>query len=641
MLSSTRARLRASRKGHDLTLTFSRPVPTPDDRDPTALLRILQTTDLHGHVLAYDYHRDTAAGDRGLSRAATMIAEARASADLCLLFDSGDFLQGSPIADRLAMADAPGLTSHPVISAMNHVGFDAVTLGNHDLDFGLEHLAQALACADFPVVSANLHLPGPLAERVKPHIILERRLPGNPSPIRIGVTGCLPAGTLPGTTGRDPDIRCDPVEPSLRKAIAQMRAAGADLIIVLAHCGLGRGDGRESAETIDETITHIDGIDAILGGHTHEVYPPTGPFPARGRAAHQTVVISGAWGAYLGQVDFHMGRMKDSAGAWHVKARHVACPRPTKDAGESPGLISRLAAHHEATLAAYGAAIGETRKAINSFFALVEDNAGLQLVADAFAQRIETARQGLALPNRPVLSMIAPYRTGQRAGAQNYCDIPPGPISLRDVDTLYSFPDTLCALDVSGADLRMILEMSASVFNCVEKGARDAPLFEPSFPGYRFDVIPQLSYQIDLSRPALYDQRKHCMRQGPGRIRALCHEGRPVKDDARFLLAANSFRARGGWPTKADGTAGAPELILDTGQTCRRILREYIASHSPLEAVARPRWCFVPLEGASVLFETAPQAQPGNPARIERVGANSDGFAIMRLDLSAPSGRGS
>lgn len=589
-------------------------------------------------MLAYDYHRDTATSDRGLSRAATMINAARTSADLCLLFDSGDFLQGSPIADRLAASGTPELTSHPVISAMNLVGFDAVTLGNHDLDFGLEHLAQALALADFPVVSANLHLPGTLGERVQRHTILKRRLPECTNPIRIGVTGCVPAGTLLGMAGFNPDIRCDPVEPALRAAVAQMRAAGADLIVVLAHCGLGRDDGTGASETIDETIAQIDGIDLILGGHTHEIYPPAGSGTAADRAKPHAVVMSGAWGAYLGQVDFHMGSSKDRAGRWHVRKRDVTGPRPTNGADEAPELIAELSADHAATLTAYSAPIGETRRPISSFFALVEDNAGLQLVADAFAQRIETARQDLGLQQRPVLSMIAPYRTGQRAGAHHYCDIPAGPISLRDVDTLYSFPDTLCALDVSGADLRMILEMSASVFTRVAEGARDAPLFEPAFPGYRFDVIPQLTYRIDLSHPPLYDQLKKRMRQGPGRIRSLCHDGAPVEDEARFLLAANSFRARGGWPSRADGTSGAPKLLLDTGETCRRILAEYITAHSPLDRVARPTWSFAPVAGAHVLFETALQARPRESSPIERVGANSDGFAVMRLDLSAPRG---
>lgn len=626
------------RKGQDLTFTFARQARPPEAKARSTLLRILQTTDLHGHVLAYDYHRNTAASDRGLSRAATMIAEARAAADLCLLFDSGDFLQGSPIADRLAASGTPELTSHPVISAMNLVGFDAVTLGNHDLDFGLEHLAQALALADFPVVSANLHLPGRLGERVQRHRILERRSPGCTNPIRIGVTGCVPAGTLLGMAGLDPQIRCEPVEPALRGAIAEMRAAGAELIVVLAHCGLGRDDEPEASETIDKTIARIDGIDVILGGHTHETYPPAGPGTATELAGHQAVVMSGAWGAYLGQVDLHMSCATDGAGSWHVKNRDVKGPRPTSGAGEAPELIAELAEDHAATLAAYGAAIGETRRPISSFFALVEDNAGLQLVADAFAERIATAMQDMGLRGRPVLSMIAPYRTGQRAGAHHYCDIPPGPISLRDVDTLYSFPDTLCALDVSGADLRMILEMSASVFTRVAEGARDVPLFEPAFPGYRFDVIPQLTYQIDLSHPALYDQRNQCMRPGPGRIRALCHEGAPVDDDARFVLAASSFRARGGWPARADGTSGAPNLLLDTGRTCRRILREYICAHSPLDRVARPTWSFAPLAGARVLFETALQARPRESSPIKRVGANSDGFAVMRLDLSAPRG---
>jgi 2',3'-cyclic-nucleotide 2'-phosphodiesterase / 3'-nucleotidase len=118
-------------------------------------LRILGTTDLHVHLLPFDYTADRVRETVGLSRIAGVIAAMRRGAANTLLFDNGDFLQGSALGDLIARDGLAEGDVHPMIAAMNALRYDAGTLGNHEFSHGLPFLMRALRDAAFPVVSAN------------------------------------------------------------------------------------------------------------------------------------------------------------------------------------------------------------------------------------------------------------------------------------------------------------------------------------------------------------------------------------------------------------------------------------------------------------------------------------------------------
>ena len=166
-----------------------------------AHLRIMETTDLHVHVWPYDYYGDRPVDTVGLARTAAHIADIRAEATNALLLDNGDFLQGNPMGDYIAYER--GMTEgdmHPIITAMNTVGFDASTLGNHEFNYGLDFLMKSLAGADFPIVSANVvkdqgGTPTTDTTLIPPYIILERMLTDGAvetHPIRVGLIGFVP-----------------------------------------------------------------------------------------------------------------------------------------------------------------------------------------------------------------------------------------------------------------------------------------------------------------------------------------------------------------------------------------------------------------------------------------------------------------
>ena len=164
-------------------------------------LRIMETTDLHVHIYPYDYYSDREVDTVGLARTAAHIANVRAEATNSMLVDNGDFLQGNPMGDY--MAYEKGMKDgdiHPMIAAMNAVGFDASTLGNHEFNYGLDFLMKSVAGANFPIVSANVvknAAASPTGDDtlLPPYVILDRTVTdgsGNPHQIRVGLIGFVP-----------------------------------------------------------------------------------------------------------------------------------------------------------------------------------------------------------------------------------------------------------------------------------------------------------------------------------------------------------------------------------------------------------------------------------------------------------------
>jgi hypothetical protein len=172
----------------------------PDGSSVTVQLRLLATTDLHVHLLPWDYYADRPLPATGLAQAARLIRALRDEAPgACLLLDNGDVLQGSLLSDFIA-AERRALgrgTIHPMIAAMNALGYDAGTLGNHEFDHGLPYLRSILAEAAFPLVSTNLR-PGdglPLAE---PWVVLAREVPGPDGRSQTGSGSWASARPRPG-----------------------------------------------------------------------------------------------------------------------------------------------------------------------------------------------------------------------------------------------------------------------------------------------------------------------------------------------------------------------------------------------------------------------------------------------------------
>ncbi|MBE7213125.1 MAG: metallophosphoesterase, partial [Gluconacetobacter diazotrophicus] len=300
----------------------------------TVRLRLLETSDLHMFARDYDYYRDRQDDTVGLAKVATLVAAARAEAPNSLLFDNGDILQGNPLGDYVALKQPlPSRERvHPMFRAMNLLGYDAGTLGNHEFNYGLPFLDAALAGAEFPFVCANLkHVDG--TDYLKPYVVLDRRVrdeSGAEHVLRVGVLGLVtPQIMVWDQTHLAGKVQAPDIVDTARRYVPELRER-CDLLVVLSHSGISGAPRRGGDENASLFLAEVPGIDVIFTGHEHRVFP--GPFfadqgagvdAARGTLHGVPAVMPGFWGSHLGVIDLELRR--DAAGArpWRVAGFHV------------------------------------------------------------------------------------------------------------------------------------------------------------------------------------------------------------------------------------------------------------------------------------------------------------------------------
>ena len=627
------------------------PNTTPEaltEDGPHSTLRILATSDVHGHLLPFDYFTSEADTAHGLSRLATLVRQAREEAGegACLLLDNGDFLQGTALTDLTARPGNGWRGHHPVIRAMNHMRYDAATLGNHEFNFGLDWLESTLSQARFPLVCANAVRATGLAPRddtafLPAFTLLHRSLPDRDGIARdlcIGVIGLIPPQVATWDhhhlTGRL--VLRDMVETA-RAWLPAIREAGADLVIALAHTGIVPGPDRPMMENAARALAQLPGLDALIAGHSHRRFPGPGhdtvavADTAAGTLCGTPCVNPGFAASHLGMIDLHLAHGRDG---WRVTG-HRAALLPAREAAPCPRLGRSLARAHAHTLDLTRRPLGEASAPLHSYLALARDDPGLALINAAQRAALAAAIENTAYAGLPVLSASAPFKTGGRGGPGHYTDIPAGPLRLRNLADLYGFPNTLCGLAVTGAGLRDWLERAAICFNRITPGITDQPLLNPDIPGHVFDVIDGLGYSIDLAAPPRYDLSGAMINPLAWRIRDLSHAGRPVRDTDRFVIAANSYRAWGGGPFEA---LAAETLIHVSKRPVRDILADHVAATGIVTTAPRQTWRFVPMPtGTSALFATGPglRVYPADIAALgaEDIGETNAGFLCLRLPL--------
>jgi 2',3'-cyclic-nucleotide 2'-phosphodiesterase/3'-nucleotidase len=620
---------------HDATAPASHSPRLLPGGHESGRLRIIATSDLHLHIFPWDYATDRPAPWRGLARAVPVIERLKAEVPLSLLLDNGDFLQGSAIGDDFAARfDGAQRRRHPMIAVMNRLGYDAATLGNHEFNFGLELLEAAIAEAGFPVVNANLtRLPG-RDPFVAPYALLTRKLPLMPKGetlLRVGITGALPPQVLMWDRrwleGR---LGARGIVESVRERVAQLRAEGADIVVVLCHSGLGRAHAGRMAENAARAVAALPGVDAVIAGHSHMVFPASGlrrmigVDAAAGMVAGRPLVMPGFGASHLGVIDLTLGRARPDA-EWRVEesqSRSVEIGIAAQGTKPSRSTLALARTDHEATVSSMRRHAGETTVPLSTRFAVITPSEAVRIVARAQAWQIALRAEGSALAGLPVLSAAAPFRAGGIGGPGNFVDIPAGPLLMRHLADLCPYPNTVAALVLAGAEIRAWLERATALFAPVIAGRTGQRLLRADRPVYGFDLIEGLEYEIDLGAPGQTHPEGR-------RIARIMHAGRPVEDDARFLVAVNSYRAAGGGGFP--GT-GAGRAILDRGPTMREVLEAFLRATGPYAPDPSPVWRFAPMPGASVWFDTMPAADNGADGG-ERAELTREGFARMHLDL--------
>jgi 2',3'-cyclic-nucleotide 2'-phosphodiesterase / 3'-nucleotidase len=659
-----------------ITLVSCASTPAPSVKEGSQLkLALMETTDLHSNVRSFDYYRLTEDKSIGFERVASLIEQVRSEYRNTLLFDNGDTIQGTALADYQAMVQPLACDETlAMYQAMNAVGYDAGGVGNHEFNYGLSYLSQITgnvfdispkvgerplptkACAGptFPIVLANILSLKSKQPLFKPYVVLSREFQATApdgsvvkAPIKIGVIGFTPPKVMEwDKRWLEGVVTTEGAVEAAQRYIPEMKAQGADVVIIISHSGLDQSPYTPKLENANWHLAKLPNVDALLMGHSHQAFPNAqstlpqfnlpGVDKVKGTVHGVPAVMPNFWGKSLGVIELNLvqqqGRWQIQKEQTQVALRHIQGADKVSIEPAAP-LAALIAKAHDIAVDYVKKPIGQSDFLMSSYFADVGDVSALQIVNQAqtayVAQYVKDKLPQFA--SLPVLSVASPFKTGF-AGSTDFTEVAAGELAINNAADLYIFPNTLFAVKVTGLELHNWLETASRRFAQINPALTTPQLLTTTVPGYNFDSIthPDFRYEIDVSAAR------------GSRIVGLTYQGKPIDPKAEFIVATNNYRANGGGQFPG---IDASKILLAADITNREVLIDYVRSTRQIKRATHAdqrSWSFKKLATQGpVTFKSArgklavAQAAGLNNISVfseaESVGA---GMALYQIDLS-------
>ena len=522
----------------------------------TVEISLLSTTDLHGNIFPHDYYTAKSA-PRGLAKVATLIHEARRQNPNSLLLDCGDTIQGATLETVHQMAVRAGKTTlpDPMMAVMNYLHYDAMAMGNHELNYGLKNMLTARGQATFPWLSANTRLtPGATVKPFQGWIV--KTVAG----VKIGIIGLTtPAIPIWEKPENYKGYRWIAGTTAAVEAVAEMRkSAKPDVVVVIVHSGLDRDltSGQvKTGEAMGENMVHqiateVPGIDVIFFGHTHQQLAG---------ATVNGVLLAQAknWGGSLARVDL---KLEGTPGKWKLTSKAGSVIPVTAATIPDPKVLAIAQPYHDQAEKYLSASVAESRVSMNGAHARERDSAVVDMIQEVQLYYAKADVSFASLFNTAV-------------------NFPKGPVTVRELASLYVYDNELYAIEGDGQMVKDALENAARFFlSCPRTGCTGELQTNPNVKGYNYDMAQGVNYEIDLRRP-----------EGD-RVRNLMYKGKPLAMDQKLRIALNNYRSGG----SAGYTAfqKAP-IVWRSGMEIREMMIDYYREKKVFPASPDNNWRLV------------------------------------------------
>ena len=514
----------------------------------TVKITLLETSDVHGAIYPYDYFKDALANG-GFAKLSTLVKGVRADNPNTLLLDNGDNQQGTPLTYYFNKVDTT--VPNPVIAAMNIMGYDAMTLGNHEFNYGLSIVDKARSESKFPWLSANIYKEDG-TNYFTPYIV--KTVAG----VKVGILGLttknIPNWEVPANIKGL--VFKDTVEEAQKWVKILKDTEKVDLVVLLAHEGFEKDidTGKDLGTSIENQAyaiaTTVPGIDVMLTGHTHLSIP--------GKTLNGVLVMQPKnAGVEICKADI---TMEQTATGWKVATKTGTNLPVTADTVADQAILDATKTQHETAVSYMKEPIGEATGDFPGATSRTEDSAIMDLI-----QKVQMKYANTDLSLAAMLPDPAP-------------SFKKGPLTVRDMYSLYIYENTLFAITVTGQQIKDELEWSAKYFNTYTYNKTATTLVNSSVVGYNYDMLQGADYVIDTTKPA------------GQRISGLIYHGKPMDMTATYTLALNNYRAGGGGFL---GFKGSP-IVYQSSDEIRNLMIQYVKDTGKIDATVDNNWDLVP-----------------------------------------------